>query len=54
MTGLCMSNNATLGFPPGRDLGILPTQMWLYHVGPQWTKRLLLTGDTVTGAEADR
>ena len=26
--------------------------MWLYHLGPQWTKRLLLTGDTVTGAEA--
>ena len=26
--------------------------MWLYHVGPQWAKRLTLTGDTVTGAEA--
>jgi len=26
--------------------------MWLYHLGPQWTKRLLFTGDTVTGAEA--
>jgi enoyl-CoA hydratase len=26
--------------------------MWLYHVGPQWTKRLLLTGDSVTGTEA--
>ena len=32
--------------------GALPTQMWLYHVGPQWAKRLLLTGDTITGAEA--
>ncbi len=26
--------------------------MWLYHIGPQWAKRLLLTGDTITGAEA--
>jgi enoyl-CoA hydratase len=23
--------------------------MWLYHLGPQWTKRLLYTGDTITG-----
>jgi enoyl-CoA hydratase len=46
------ADDARFGFPPGRDLGVLPTQMWLYHVGPQWTKRLMLTGDTVTGAEA--
>jgi len=26
--------------------------MWLYHCGPQWAKRLFLTGDSVTGAEA--
>jgi enoyl-CoA hydratase len=26
--------------------------MWLYHLGPQWTKRLLFTGDTVSGTEA--
>jgi enoyl-CoA hydratase len=26
--------------------------MWLYHVGPQWTKRLLLTGDTIDGDTA--
>ena len=35
-----------------RDLGSLPNQMWLYNCGPQWAKRLLMTGDTVTGAEA--
>lgn len=49
---LICADDARFGFPPGRDLGVLPTQMWLYHVGPQWTKRLMLTGDTVTGAEA--
>jgi enoyl-CoA hydratase len=26
--------------------------MWLYHIGPQWTKRLLLTGDTLSGEDA--
>lgn len=46
------ADDARFGFPPGRNLGVLPTQMWLYHVGPQWAKRLLLTGDTVDGVEA--
>jgi enoyl-CoA hydratase len=46
------ADDATLGFPPSRDLGATPSMMWLYHAGPQWAKRLLLTGDTITGAEA--
>ena len=46
------SDDAIFGFPPARDLGALPNNMWLYNVGPQWAKRLTLTGDTVTGAEA--
>lgn len=49
---LICADDARFGFPPGRDLGVLPTQMWLYHVGPQWTKRLMLTGDTINGGEA--
>ena len=48
------AEDAVFGFPPARDLGTLPNNMWLYHVGPQWAKRLLLTGDTITGAEAAR
>ncbi|HZR81839.1 MAG TPA: crotonase/enoyl-CoA hydratase family protein [Candidatus Binatia bacterium] len=46
------AEDATIGFPPARDLGALPNNMWLYNVGPQWAKRLTLTGDTITGAEA--
>jgi len=46
------ADDAVIGFPAARDLGSLPNQMWLYHVGPQWAKRLLLTGDTINGREA--
>lgn len=48
------ADDATIGFPPARDLGALPNNMWIYNVGPQWAKRLLLTGDTVTGTEAQQ
>ena len=46
------ADDAIFGFPPARDLGALPNNMWLYNVGPQWAKRLTLTGDTITGSEA--
>lgn len=46
------ADDATIGFPPARAMGSLPNQMWVYHCGPQWAKRLFLTGDTITGAEA--
>lgn len=46
------AEDARLGFPPVRSMGVPPTNMWLYHVGPQWTKRLLFTGDTLSGTEA--
>jgi enoyl-CoA hydratase len=45
------ADDAVIGFPAARA-GTLPNQMWLYHAGPQWTKRLLMTGDNITGAEA--
>jgi enoyl-CoA hydratase len=46
------ADDARIGFPPVRSMGVPPTNMWLYHLGPQWTKRLVLTGDTITGIEA--
>ncbi len=46
------AEDAQMGFPAARAMGSLPNQMWLYHVGPQWTKRLFLTGDTISGADA--
>ena len=46
-----IADDANFGFPAARA-GTLPNQMWLYNAGPQWTKRLLLTGDTVSGKDA--
>jgi enoyl-CoA hydratase/carnithine racemase len=48
------AESAVIGFPAGRSMGALPNNMWLYNVGPQWAKRLQLTGDSVTGAEAQQ
>ncbi|HVA06541.1 MAG TPA: crotonase/enoyl-CoA hydratase family protein [Acidimicrobiales bacterium] len=46
------ADDARIGFPPVRSMGVPPTNMWLYNVGPQWAKRLLLTGDTLSGLQA--
>ena len=46
------ADDARFGFPPARDLGTPPSNMWLYHIGPQWAKRLTMTGDTISGKEA--
>ncbi|WP_397586618.1 crotonase/enoyl-CoA hydratase family protein [Sphingobium fuliginis] len=46
------ADNALFGFPPARSQGSLPSHMWLYLVGPQWAKRLLLTGDSIRGDDA--
>lgn len=48
------ADDARIGYPPVRSLGVAPMQMWLYHVGPQWSKRLLFTGDTVSGRRAEQ
>ena len=46
------ATDAVIGFPAGRSMGALPNNLWLYNVGPQWAKRLTMTGDSITGAEA--
>ena len=48
------ADNARIGFPAARANGTPPNQMWLYHMGPQWTKRLLFTGDLLSGIDAAR
>jgi enoyl-CoA hydratase len=46
------AEDTRIGFPPARAMGALPNNMWIYHCGPQWAKRLFLTGDMITGADA--
>ena len=46
------AEDARIGFPAARTMGALPNNFWVYHCGPQWAKRLQLTGDSVTGADA--
>jgi enoyl-CoA hydratase len=48
------ADDAKIGFPATRANGTPPNHMWVYHVGPQWAKRLLMTGDTLSGRDAAR
>jgi len=48
------AENAKIGFPATRANGTPPNQMWVYHVGPQWAKRLMMTGDNLWGRDAVR
>lgn len=46
------AEDTRIGFPAIRANGSPPSHMWTYHVGPQWAKRLLLTGDVILGRDA--
>ena len=46
------AEDAQIGFPPVRAMGGPPAHMWMYHVGPQWAKYMLLTGDLISGKKA--
>ena len=46
------ADDAVLGFPPVRKMGTPPMNMWLAHIPVQWAKRLLLTGDVLSGKDA--
>ena len=49
-----VADDTVIGFPPVRAQGAAPNHMWLYHMGPQWAKRLLFTGDSISGVDAAR
>ncbi len=48
------AENAKIGFPATRANGTPPTNWWIYHMGPQWAKRMLATGDMLWGRDAAR
>ena len=49
---LVVSEDAKIGYPPARVWGVPTTAMWVHRLGPTRAKRLLLTGDSLTGRQA--
>ena len=47
-----MADDARIGYMPSRVWGCPTTAMWVYRLGPEKAKRMLLTGDTVDGRQA--
>jgi enoyl-CoA hydratase len=49
---LVIAADAKIGYPPSRVWGSPTTALWAYRVGVQRAKRLLFTGDSLSGQEA--
>ena len=48
-----MAEDAEIGYMPARVWGCPTTAMWVYRLGPERAKRMLFTGDKITGREAE-
>jgi enoyl-CoA hydratase len=49
---LLIADDAKIGYPPARVWGSPTTALWASRLGAMRAKRLLFTGDSLTGAEA--
>ena len=49
---IVMAEDARIGYPPVRVWGCPTTAMWVYRLGAEKAKRMLFTGDKITGVEA--
>jgi enoyl-CoA hydratase len=49
---LVIESEAKIGYPPARVWGSPTTALWAHRVGAQRAKRLLFTGDSLSGGEA--
>jgi enoyl-CoA hydratase len=49
---LVIADDAKIGYPPARVWGSPTTSLWAHRLGPMRAKRLLFTGDCLSGAEA--
>lgn len=47
-----MADDARIGYPPARVWGIPTPMMWVYRLGIENAKRMLFTGDLISGTEA--
>jgi enoyl-CoA hydratase len=50
---LVVADDAKIGYPPARVWGSPTTALWTARLGPQRAKRLLFTGDSLSGREAE-
>jgi len=49
---LLIESSAKIGYPPARVWGVPTTALWAHRIGAQRAKRLLFTGDCLSGREA--
>jgi enoyl-CoA hydratase len=49
---LVIEDVAKIGYPPARVWGVPTTAVWAYRIGIEKAKRLLFTGDCLSGKEA--
>ena len=49
---LVIADDAKIGYPPARVWGSPTTALWAHRIGVQRAKRLLFTGDSLSGREA--
>jgi enoyl-CoA hydratase len=49
---LVAEDRAKIGYPPARVWGVPTTALWAHRIGAGRAKRLLLTGDSISGTEA--
>lgn len=49
---LIIADDAKIGYPPARVWGAPTTSLWFYRLGLEKAKRLLFTGDCLSGKEA--
>ncbi len=49
---LVIAEDAKIGYPPARVWGSPTTALWAFRIGIERAKRLLLTGDCLSGREA--
>ncbi len=51
---IVMAEDAEIGYMPVRVWGCPTTAMWVYRLGPERAKRMLFTGDRISGVEAEK
>ena len=49
---IVIEDKASIGYPPSRAWGVPTTALWAYRIGSERAKRLLFTGDCLTGTQA--